>query len=209
MPPTEAGVPPSPAARSGSSRSAPVVLLAVAGLLLAARVVLGIVEHARPIERADLVEWRHPGAGDAEARATGKLVLYCFTEEGSDACRRLIREVFGDPRTAATINQQFIPVRVLDLKREEGRNTPDVEGLELKFGVRRLPTLVVATPDGSRSEKHAGYAGPLLTRQFLSQASAMAIMPGRGRLRAQPESGAGAAAPDTGVSSPADSAGAR
>ena len=192
MPPTEAGAPsPLPGGRSGSSRPTPVLLLAVAGLLLVARVVLGIVEHARPIERADLVEWRQPGAGEAEARAGGKLVLYCFTGERSDAGRQLSREVFGDPRTAASINEHFVPVRVLDLKREGGRNTPGVEALEFKFGVRQLPTLVVATPDGRRSDVHAGYGGALMTRQFLSQATAMVIMPARVSLRVRPDSAAG------------------
>src|SRR5881628_2623537 len=98
MPPAESGIPPTateapapiaaagagPAgdlhpARSRSTRSTPVALLALAGVLLVARVALGIYESVRPLERKSLVEWRQPGAGEAEASASRKLLLYLFT----------------------------------------------------------------------------------------------------------------------------------
>jgi hypothetical protein len=183
-------------ARSRSSRATPVTLLAIAGALLAARVTLGIVEHVRPVERPDLVEWRDPGAGEAEARVHGKLVLYCFTDERSDPCRQLSREVFGDPMAATSINEHFIPVRVLDSKRAGGHNPPGVEALEARFGVKQLPTLVVVSPDGAHSQIQAGYGGALATRQFLSQATAMVMMPGRGfrmRIGGPPDSIGGGA----------------
>lgn len=49
MPPNEAGASPPAAARrpgrSGPTRAAPIVLLVLAGVLLAARVALGVYEH--------------------------------------------------------------------------------------------------------------------------------------------------------------------
>ena len=90
--------------RSGSTRATPVVLLAVVGALLVARIALGIYEHVRPAERANLVEWRDPTAGEAEARAAGRLVLYYFTPDGVPSCRQMNREVFGDPRMATAIS---------------------------------------------------------------------------------------------------------
>jgi hypothetical protein len=71
MPPSESGLPggastgaaagASPAAgpgarRSGPTRAMPVALLAIAGLLLVARVALGIYEHAHPIVRPPTIQ---------------------------------------------------------------------------------------------------------------------------------------------------------
>ena len=153
------------------------MLLALAGALLAARVALGVYEHARPVERADRVEWREPAAGEAEARAGRRLALYCFTRDGEPRCRQMSREVFGDPRSAAAIERQFVPIRVLDLSREEGRNPPDVERLEREYSVREFPTLVVAHPGRARFERQAGYPGALATVQFLTRATGRMLMP--------------------------------
>src|SRR5262245_30143303 len=102
MPPSEAGAmaAPSRPARSGPTRATPVVLLAIAALLLGARVGLGSLEQVRPVERADRVEWREPAAGEAEARTEDRLMLYWFTREGDPVCRTLAREVFADPHSA-------------------------------------------------------------------------------------------------------------
>jgi hypothetical protein len=194
MPPTEAGAVIRPGAaaprpvRSGSTRATPVVLIAVAGALLVVRIALGVYEHVRPAERANLVEWRDPVAGEAEARAAGRLALYYFTRDGVPDCRKMNREMFGDLRLAAAINAQLVPIRVLDLVREEGRNPPDVVGLEQKYGVTVFPTLVVAIPGQPRFQRQVGYAGVIPTRQFLSEATARLMMPER--MRARPDSGA-------------------
>ena len=191
MPPTEGGAAPRPR-RSGSTRATPVVLLALAGALLVARVALGVYEHMRPVERANLVEWRDPVAGEAEARAAGKLALFYFTRDGVPDCRQMNREVFGDPRMAAAINAQLVPIRVLDLMREEGRNPPDVVGLEQRYGVTQFPTLVVALPGQPRFQKHAGYRGVLATRQFLSEATTrLMITAPPERVSVRPDSAAG------------------
>src|SRR5438093_12989044 len=108
--PSGAGTPAGPrAARSGPTRATPVLLLALAGALLVARVALGIIEHVRPVERADRVEWREPAAGEAEARADDRLLLYWFTRDGEPLGRQMSREVFADPRSAQMIQGQFVP----------------------------------------------------------------------------------------------------
>jgi hypothetical protein len=68
MPPSEAGATPawlpasggpplgSGAARSGPTRATPVLLLAIAGVLLVARIAFGIYEHAHPIVRPPVVQ---------------------------------------------------------------------------------------------------------------------------------------------------------
>jgi len=157
------------------------VLLALAGVLLAARVGLGVYEEGRPVERADRVEWRTPAAGEAEARVGGRLILYWFTQDGDPLARQMSREVFGDPRVAAAIQERFVPIRVLDLSRE-GKNPPDVARLQSQYAVREFPTLVVAFPGLARFEKQAGYPGAMATTRFFSRSAARLLLraPGEG-----------------------------
>jgi thioredoxin-related protein len=172
-------------ARSGPTRGTPVLLLALAGLLLVARVALGIYEHVRPVERPDHVEWREPAAGEAEAGATGRLLLYFFTRDGDPGCRQMRREVFADERVAQGIQGRLVAIRVLDRSRAPGGNPPDVARLEQTYGVTEFPTLVLADPARTRSEKQAGYPGAMATTQFISQATARIVM-GAARPRSQP-----------------------
>src|SRR5438445_222521 len=147
MPPTE-GHP-----RTGSTRAAPVVLLAVAAFLLIARIGFGIFEHVERPPGADLVRWRAAGAlAETEARSSGKPLLYDFSAEWCGPCRTMQDEVFADARMAAKINQVYVPVRVLDRQREEGRNPPPVDDLQRRYRVNAFPTLVVVSPDGARHE---------------------------------------------------------
>ena len=158
-------------ARSGPTRAAPVALIVVAGVLLAARIAFGLYEHARPIERADRVEWREPAAGETEAREGDRIVLYWFTRDRDARCGQMAREVFGDPRVADALEKQFVPVRVLDRSREDGgRNSIDVSRLIVDYSVKEFPALVVAYPGRERFEKLEGYPGSLSTMQFLSRA---------------------------------------
>ena len=161
--------------RSGPTRATPVVLLAFAGALLAARVVLGVYEEGRPVERADRVEWRTPAAGEAEARTAGRLILYLFTQDGDPPTRQMSREVFGDARAAAAIEERFVPIRVLDLSRE-GTNPPDVARLQSQYAVSEFPTLVVAFPGLARFEKQAGYPGAMATTRFFSRSAARLLL---------------------------------
>jgi len=174
MPPTDAAG----AFRSGSTRSTPLVLLVIAGVLLAARIVVGIVERPETAETAamqeavDLVEWRTPGAAAlAEAQEKGKPILYDFMADWCGPCHTMQREVFASPATAAMINDTFVPVRVADRQQEEGRNTAEVDALQRAYRIEAFPTLVVVSPDGGRHESQEGYLGSAGTVGFLTSAS--------------------------------------
>jgi thiol:disulfide interchange protein DsbD len=157
------GVPPH---RAGSPRRDPVLLLAIAALLLALRVALGFHEArqqpAPPADApsgADAVQWRTLEAGLAEARATSRPILYDFTAEWCPPCRLLQRQVFADPQAAAEIEIRFVPVRVLDRQREEGRNAGWVDSLQALYRVNSFPTLIVAGVDGRESRRIEGFMG--------------------------------------------------
>jgi thioredoxin-related protein len=67
--------------------------------------------------------------------------------------------VFGDPALANEINTRFVPVRIIDRQREEGRNSPNVEALQRQYGVKSFPTVIFAAPDGSERGRMEGYGG--------------------------------------------------
>jgi thiol:disulfide interchange protein len=155
-----------PPHRTGSPRRDPVVLLAVAALLLVLRVVLGFREAppqtappAVALSGTDAVQWRTLEAGLAEARATNRPILYDFTAEWCPPCRLLQRQVFADPRAAEEIEIRFVPVRVLDRQREEGRNEHWVDSLQARYRVNSFPTLIVAGVDGRESRRVEGFMG--------------------------------------------------
>jgi thiol:disulfide interchange protein len=152
---------------AGSTRRDPLLLLIVAALLLILRVVLGFretpsqaVPPAGPLSGADAVQWRTLEVGVAEARASGRPVLYDFTAEWCPPCRLMQRQVFSDPQAAAALESRFVPVRVLDRQREEGHNARWVDSLQARYRVNAFPTLIVTDAGGAGETRRVeGFMG--------------------------------------------------
>ena len=53
----------------------------------------------------------------------------------------------------------FVPVRLTDRQREEGRNSRSVEELERRYGVKAFPTVIFADADGTERARMEGYGG--------------------------------------------------
>ncbi|MFI5372635.1 MAG: thioredoxin family protein [Candidatus Eisenbacteria bacterium] len=159
-------------APSGSTRSLPRWLWILAAALLVARIGTGMVEQRHPSAVKDLVDWRPIAGAEALARQTGRPILYEFGAEWCGPCRVLQSEVFGDPPHASIINSSFVPVRVVDRLREDGRNPLDVQGLEQRYGIQAFPTLVVVDPDAGEITRLEGYPGPVAVMQKLTNAAA-------------------------------------
>lgn len=172
MPPAE------PDRSSGPSRPLPRVLLILAAALFVARVGTGVWEERHPGRTVDRVAWVAIEEAVNMARRTHKPILYEFGADWCGPCQMMAREVFSNERYAQRIGQTFVPVRVLDRQREEGRNAPDVERLETAYRISAFPTLVVAWPDEEHFEITSGYRGRDATMSWLEGAAA------RGRLRA-------------------------
>ena len=142
-------------------KSIPIVLFAIALALVAARVALPLLKKDAPKKSSgggDLVQWLTPEEGSRLAQSTNKPILYDFTADWCEPCHVLDAEVFRDAAIAGKINERFIPIRVVDRRREEGRNVFEVDELQQRYGVRGFPTVVFADSNGERARME-GFQG--------------------------------------------------
>jgi thioredoxin-related protein len=141
------------------------------GRLLAAAAVVAMSVRLLVPGVEDRVHWIDGASSNARIDTASRPVLYNFTAEWCAICDRLERDLFAERRDAQWINERFVPVRVLDRKREDGRNNEAVETLRARFQVEGFPTLIVLGPDGTVRARLEGYSGNLTeVRQTLSQA---------------------------------------
>ncbi|MEO7921651.1 MAG: thioredoxin family protein [Thermoanaerobaculia bacterium] len=121
-------------------------------------------------DKGDLVKWRPLAAGEAESRSSKKPVLYFLTADWCGPCHTMKEEVFTDPALAALINKQFVPVQVVDRRRETGQNAPEVDDVFRRFQLNGFPTLVVSRPQGKQGFSAAGWSNKSATKDFLTMA---------------------------------------
>lgn len=147
-------------------RAIPLWLIAVAAVLLLARIVM----FATKEEVSDAVQWMSIEEGRARAEATNKPILYDFTANWCAPCHQLDREVFANADLARQINEHFVPIRVTDRQQEEGRNKPEVQALQQKYTVNGFPTLVFADANGAERARMEGFRGVREFQRVMEQA---------------------------------------
>jgi len=155
-----------PAPPPDSQSRLPAVLLWAVIAAAVFRIVTGVRD--RPPLEGGLVHWRPREAAAAAARASGRPILYDFTAAWCGPCHLLDRE-WNDRRVAEKLDAAFVPVRIVDREREDGRNAPDVGALLRRYEVAAFPTLVAASADGTPLGKLEGYAGRERLMRFLEQ----------------------------------------
>jgi thiol-disulfide isomerase/thioredoxin len=155
-------------ARPQSQSAVSPVLLWVLLAAVVLRIVTSVMD--RKGDGPGLVEWQDRGRAAAAAGRLGKPVLYDFTAAWCAPCKLLDRD-WADASVAERVNASFVPVRVTDRMREEGRNAPDVAELVRRYEVSVFPTLVVAGPDGRLIAKYEGYRNTEALVAFLAEAS--------------------------------------
>lgn len=149
-----------------SQRSVPLWLFALVVVLVAGRIALKQVSQEK--QGVSLVKWVEAGQATRLARERGRPIMYEFTAEWCSPCRRMEDQVFRNPATAERINRLFIPVRVMDRQREEGRNPPHVARLQNLYNVSGFPTVVFVDANGSLKKRMEGYGGRAAFEQQLA-----------------------------------------
>ena len=150
-----------------STRAMPVVLLALLVLLFVARGATAWWENAHPPEVYDRMQWLQPAEAAQASSMHRRPILYDFTAEWCPPCKRLEREVFANRQEASQIGTMFIPAKVLDRQREEGRNPALVDTLQQRYRIEGFPTLVAVTPDGKEVGRLSGFHGRAATMDSL------------------------------------------
>ena len=111
------------------------------------------------------MRWNQPGSG------------FVLAGKSQQPCHRLDTEGWGDARVASLVNDSYLPARVVDREREDGKNPAAIEELQRRYSVRAFPTLVVADADGREIAKFEGYGGKEKLVRFLEES--------RGKARAR------------------------
>jgi len=156
-----------PLPRSQSQLSPVLFWILIAAVLL--RIVTGVMDRRGPEGSVGLVRWQPREKAAGLAQASGKPILYDFTAAWCGPCKLVDRD-WEDPALAQLVNGAFVPARVVDRAREEGRNPPEIAELQRRYEIAGFPTIVAAAPDGRLIAKIDGYRGKEAMLEFLEEA---------------------------------------
>jgi thiol:disulfide interchange protein len=118
-------------------------------------------------EGSDKIVWLQPSDGLKESQRSRKPILYDFTAHWCGFCKLMDKNVFDIPGDATKIMGQYVPVVVMDARKEEGRNPQEIADLQAKYQIRGFPTLVIQYPDKGESRQLVGYRGEPDVMAFL------------------------------------------
>ena len=162
-------------APSGPQSRLPRILFWLVAAALVFRIVTVLVGREKKEEGATgLISWRPQGTVAAAARSEQKPILYDFTAAWCQPCHLLDTDGWGDASVASLVNASFLPARLVDREREDGKNPAAIAELQRLFSVRAFPTLIVADADGRVFGRYEGYGGKERLVRFLNDSLAKA-----------------------------------
>ena len=154
--------------RSGSQSKLPRVLFWFFAAALVFRILTVVAAREKKGDAgAGLISWRPQGTVAAAAVSERKPLLYDFTAAWCQPCHLLDTEGWGDASVASLVNGSFLPARVVDREREDGKNPAAIAELQRRYSVRAFPTLIVADADGREIGRFEGYGGKEKLVRFL------------------------------------------
>lgn len=122
------------------------------------KLILLVVAVLAPMSVADAqspaaIAWQTDlDAARAKAEKEQKLLLVHFYNDSCGPCRMLDATVFNQPKVAGVVHSQFVPVKL---------NTNEFPATAERFGITRVPTDVVITPQGRMVERMVSPATPM------------------------------------------------
>jgi protein disulfide-isomerase len=163
------------------------------GLRACSLIVLSLVAPVAAFAQEAGIAWRADvAAAQAEAQRTGKLVLLHFWTESCGPCKLLEKRVFTQPGVASAVEANYVPVKV---------NANEAPQLVEAYGITKVPTDVVVTPQGDLVKSFVSPATPMayvaVTNELASTVRDRSGAPFQAMANASPYGAAAAAASST------------
>jgi thiol-disulfide isomerase/thioredoxin len=148
--------------------STPRSLIIACLILLVLRIGLAAFEWQHPAERGRPVNWTDAAKYTPAPTDKDKPRLYEFYAAWCNPCERLEHDVM----TNDEIEQNFVPLRVVDRQKEDGKNSKFVMELQKRYRIFAFPTLVAVDVNGEPIGLLVGNSSSLSVYRFLSRAQA-------------------------------------
>ena len=126
-------------------------------------VLFSVLLAAPAVAQQEAVHWQHDlEAAKIAAKESGRLVLIHFWTPSCGPCMALDKNVFNQPGVASAIETQYVPVKM---------NADENSATAQWYGITRVPTDVVATPDGQVVAK---MVSPPTSAAYVAELTSMA-----------------------------------